>query len=439
MLALLFVFSIAQTQRVAGAKAEPGPGTHFADPVPITFFVNGFDNSTYDFGSPPGSNVVLNLTAVYPWSVYPSVSGSILIQYSSVPFPLSGSIPGWLTPSIQTGSVAMSKGSPLSVDVLISIGRSAAIGLKGSFAIDARYTDPMSGDSMTVPIIINVTTSSLLELPQTKAQVANALSGNAPSTGSSTSWAIGAGLCGTNDNYLLCGGSGVNWGSASGVEAPLIVPSFDDSTTTWIPLTAQISSSVAIQSALLAPSSGSTWEEYIYLINGNNYCGVNIDKVTAGSSWTLAILYVTYYPAWVAGSSTDGILHKLSDYCSGVPSTTTLYNENQEPVAFESYDANPNNFVFFEMNFNPAFEYQQGGNWYNPPAAFVVNANDYNTDWVLYGGYVVGGGNQTLWDILEGGQLQCSSVATYQLYIGYYANGPCGYSGTQTYLTQLMN
>jgi len=422
-----------------GQKADSNPISYLADPVPMNFFVNGFENATFDFSSPPGSNVVLNLTAVYPWSTYSSVSGPILVQYSFAPFPLSSSVPSWLTPSVRTNSMAMSKGSPLSVDIYTSISESAKLGLKGSFAIDAQYVDPVSGDSVTVPITINITTSNLLQLPQTKVQAASAYTNTVPSTGSSTSWAIGAGLCGTNDNVLLCGGKGVNWGGVSGVEAPLTVPSFDDSTTTWIPLTAEISSSVGIQSALLAPSSGSTWEEYIYLINGNNYCGVNIDSVTAGSAWTLAIVYVTSYPGWYAGSTTDGRLLKLSNYCSGVPSTTTLYNMNQEPVAFESYDTNPNNFVFFEMNFNPAFEYQQSGSWYNPPAAFVVNANDSSTGWVLYGGVVVGGGTPTLWDILEGGKLQCSSVATYQLYIGYYANGPCGYSGTQKFLVQLMN
>jgi hypothetical protein len=450
LISLLLLSIVPLSVRAQGQKAEPSPGSHVVDPVPMNFFINGFENTTYALSSPPGSNVMLNLTAVYPWNVYPFVNGPILVRYSFAPFPLSGSTPSWLTPSIQTSSLAMSKGSPISVDIYTSIGRSATIGLEGSFAIDAWYTDPVSGYSVTMPLIINVTTSNLLLLPQTKAQIPNATPSNASSTGNSKSWALGAGLCGTNDNSLLCGGTGVNWGNVNGLEAPLTVPSFADSTTTWIPLTAGIfNSTVGIQSALLAPSPGaSTWEEYIYVLNwGVNppyACGVNIDHVTAGNAWTLAILYITYsapYTGWYAGSTTDGVLKQLSNYCSYAPgpSTTALYNENQEPVAFESYDANANDFALFSMYFNPAFEYQQSGNWYNPPAAFAINANNGNTNWTLYGGYVVGGGTATPSMILEGGQLQCSSIPTYELYTGYNGNGPCGYGGTQTYLTKLMN
>ncbi len=87
------------------------------------------------------------------------------------------------------------------------------------------------------------------------------------------------------------------------------------------------------------------------------------------------------------------------------------------------------------MNANPVFNYLQGSTWYNPVGAYVVNSIDY----ISWGSYTIGGGTATPYAILEGGHLQCSTIGTYQLYLGYYANSPLYGCGTQTYATKLMN
>jgi hypothetical protein len=118
-----------------------------------------------------------------------------------------------------------------------------------------------------------------------------------------------------------------------------------------------------------------------------------------------------------------------------VPSSTTFYNQNREPFAFESWDSYVYDFALLIMNANPAFEYQQSSTWSDPIAAFVLNSNDSGP----WQSWVIGNATSTFADVLEGGHLQCSSIATYQLHVGYHANSPLYGCGTNKYDTQLMD
>jgi hypothetical protein len=120
-------------------------------------------------------------------------------------------------------------------------------------------------------------------------------------------------------------------------------------------------------------------------------------------------------------------------YCTA-PVNTPIYPENQEPVAFESYDSNGADFRSLLISENPAFEYEQGGTWHYPSGGFVLNAVDAGQ----WGSYVIGNDVPTPYQVMEAGHAQCASIGDNQLYLGYYTTSPLNDCGTAAYGVQLL-
>jgi len=411
-------------------KASQITSRNYETPVPVTFYVNGFlDKGVFNFSVPPGSHSTLNITATYPWYEIPAIDRLIVIQYSLAPFPLSSSVPDWLSLTMPSSLATMANESSSSSILHIEIGGATQDGVRGSFALHALYTDPLTSTQVLEVIVFNITadSASSQSLPSTPLILSNNHPVISPLT--TSSWALGAGLC-DKSSTNPCGGVGIQWSSTTGVETTIeSVPSFTESYTTYITLNAWFASGYLFQLVLAAPSSGSTWQESGWVLYPSGpACHFNTNTVTAGTlSWLMQIEYVgSPFNTWYFGDSQYS--YQISSHCT-LTSSTNLYSWNQEPFAFESFDTTGSNFNGLLMGVNPAFEYLYSGTWYNVPGAYVVNSNNANS----WGNKVIGGGSSTPSVIGEGGHLQLSTLGTYELDLGYNLA-----YGTQTYGTRLM-
>lgn len=413
----------------SSSASSTSSSKNFMTPVSASFYINGFpDDGIYNFSVSPGSQVSLNVTATYPWAAFPS-AGTFTITYSLNPFPLSSAIPAWLEPFVSPPSSTLVRGIASSAVLQIGLGDMITDGGRGSFALHATYVDPISNRQIVHVIVINVTASSSPgPILVSRVMAENSGPSVSPST---SSWALGAGLC-DSSTTSSCSGGGISWKTVVGISTWLTVPTgFTDSSTTYITLNGIPAPGGGwfFQMTLLAPSSGTTWQETVWVMGPNGYgCNFSPDSTTSGSSWTMVILYNSFYGIWYASDPNGS--WQISSYCS-VPSGSSFYSIDQEPFAFESYDLTYSHFTSLFLDATPVFQYEVSGTWYNPPGAYVVNANDASS----WDGWAVGGGSATPSQVLEGGHLQCSSLNTYELNLGYYTSVSCG---TNTFGTKLM-
>lgn len=430
-----FPSALAAVAATPGAPPNNGQtaSTNLETPVPVTFYVDGVpDQGIFGFGAAPGSQFSLNVTATYPWTGFPSAE-SFTIQYSLAPFPLPGVAPPWLGLSVSPSSSTMAKGSSSSTSLRVIVSKTMGDGSIGSFALHALYVDPVSDQHVLHVMVMNITTvSSSNEMPQST-KVPAVTSDSSP-IGGSGSWALGTGLCDSGSTGQ-CSGVGISWGSVVGIADWFTVPSgFTDSKTTAIVLTGSFASGWYFQFGLYAPTStgGTSWQETAWVISpGNSYaCSFNTDTASSGNPWEMQVVYNSFYGIWYFSDPNSS--WQVQFYCSGYASSSSFYAQNQEPFAFESHDTNGGDFANLLLDANPVFQYTFNlATWYNPPGAYVLNANDGSS----WGSYIVGGGSLTPAGVVEGGHLQCSSLGTYELELGYYTSVGCG---TSSYRVRLM-
>jgi len=107
-----------------------------------------------------------NVTANYPWTTgntntYPP---PIRVDYSFAPFPLSGTIPGWLHVSIQPSYITLSDGQNSTATLHLALDSSYPEET-ANFALHANYTDPLSGsrvmDVIVLGLVVNGTSTDL--------------------------------------------------------------------------------------------------------------------------------------------------------------------------------------------------------------------------------------------------------------------------------------
>ncbi len=295
---------MATLSMVPLASAQPGSPQSMATPVPLSFFINGQpDIGTFTVKSAAGSQFSLNVTATYPWATYAFATNSISIQYSVRAFPLAGVVPVWLGLSLAPSSLTLMRGSSSSTALVVAVAGAVSSGQRGSFSLNALYNDPVTKASVLHVMVINVTVDSTSGVALPSTIVHQEGSPNPDSL--SASWALGAGLC-DSSNTTPCGGTSISWGSQIGVSTTLTVPSFTDSTTTYITLNGAPASGWIFQFVLLAPASGSTWQESLWVGNPQGqWCSYNTNTVSSGTSWKMEILYVSSHgtTAWYAVDS----------------------------------------------------------------------------------------------------------------------------------------
>jgi hypothetical protein len=215
----------------------------------------------------------------------------------------------------------------------------------------------------------------------------------------------------------------------------LTIPTvFTDSISSSIELNIAPANGWLIQFNLQAPAtSGNPWQENFQILGpGYPGCGYNLITAYPGNSWFLEIRYLgSPQNSWTLTDPKRS--YWLNTYCSGLPSSTTFYSQNQEFFAFESYDPTYTDFTSLFMDAPTLMQYSpNGATWYNTPGAYVVNANNAGS----WGSWVIGSNYPTPSQVVEAGHLQCSALKTYELNLGYWWN-VCS-SGTNTFGTQLM-
>ena len=224
----------------------------------------------------------------------------------------------------------------------IALSSQAQSGLEGSFALDANYTLPTTGLSYVFVIVINVTPSAAAtdKLPSTP--VSNSVSEAAASPLTSSSWALGAGLCDSSSTgsgtIAPCNGSGIVWSYYDAVDETFTVPSYTNSVaTTYIELNANEAYDSLLQVVLIAPASGSTWQMQAWaLFSNGGSCHFNTGTTSSGRIGETLELYWVSGLGWLEYNQPMPLSYQYSNYCSGMPSSSSFYDVNQEPFAVES-------------------------------------------------------------------------------------------------------
>jgi hypothetical protein len=448
----LIISSLASGSAYANPSASPADRTTQAwgsnQPVFMPFWINGYpDVGVVNFSLPQGTDEQVEIYSQYPFTL-PNPT-EVPVNFTILPFPISSSLPSWLsvtTPqSIQVTSAIASN-----VTLAIEIASGTANGTRGVFELRATYVDPDESTVIQV-ITIGITANSTVTSPQS---IPFSQLRPVPDP---ADWALGVGVCASN-NTGNCG-AGVSWSSVTAVKSSFTVPNWsppsesNSTQTTYITVNAGIAYNFILQVELCqeaAVCSGATTTKWVegfttaQPLSGTNgvYYNYYPGTISGGSATTLQIGYSTsYYGDWYAeiGSSQWAIEY----YTTTLPSVSSLFNYNQEPFAFESYDHVGSDFNGIYMNVNPATEYYTSS-WQNPSEVVIVRNDAGHSSWCGTGFCSIIGTQGTYLSVpssfLEAGHWQCpNQISNYQIYIGSETQGylnSCGGSspgGSNTY------
>lgn len=436
---------------VSSATTMPGTSSSGGaiHPMMIAFWINGFpDIGFVNFSLAQGKEAQLKISGQYAVSL-PNVS-PIPVSFSISPFPTWSSLPSWLTIRTPATMQATSK-SVSSSNLPIEIASAAADGARGDFELRATYIDPMTGATVVQIMTIAITADSAVTAIQSATfNPIKAPTVKLPPGGSMSSWALGVGVCSSN-NTGNCGSYGVNWNSATAVKSSFTVPDWsppsesNSTLVTYITVNAGVAFDSVLQVELCqeaAVCSGASTTNWVMgftsaqPLNGTRgtYYNYFPGTISEGTATTLQVGYSSSYTGgWYAeiGGSTWAYASYLTH--ATIPSTTHLFNYNQEPFAVESYDLTGSDFNSLYMNVNPAANYYSTSttSWETPTSAMSV-INDIGTppsEWCGSGfcsiigtiGSSVPGVPSTF---VEAGNHECSGqISSGQIWIGSSTQG----------------
>jgi hypothetical protein len=433
----------------AAAGSVPSSGTSQGGAVnPITswFWVNGLPGAgLMNFSVPQGEQTSFTISAEYP--IASANVPSINMSFSVAPFPVTSVVPSWLS-LVHPDNLTVVPGKVQSTALLVALGSSVPDGSSGQFELRAAYTDPLTGWHIQQIMTIRVTADSSAPTVQPQSKL-NPLP---PYSGGTSSWALGVGVCSSN-NTGNCGSLGVAWSSATAVKSSFTVPSWDYPTSacssncvpSYFVETLGIAYNYILQLAIgqwyygaSNSSSPADWGELLAVVqpitNGYSVTDLGASSITSGHTITMTIGY-DGASEWDA---TDGSASTwyFNGYFSGVPNVTNIFEYNQEPFAFESYDTTGADFNSLYVSIYPSVQYYTSA-WHTPNSAIALPSSAGHSSWCGSGFCSIVGSQaptvSTPTSFVEGGNSECNTVSVGQIYIGSDTQGilsSCGSTNT---------
>jgi len=416
-------------------------------PIVPDYYINGYYpyNGAFSYARAPGSVTSFNVTATYPWSSSKVISNVLPLYYVITPFPSSGSIPTWLSLSAPA-SATMEKNHASSGTLTMIVSDTAESGQSTSFALDAYFTDPLTGITGYFVIDFNIVVESTATgaLPTRLISTPVQTIPQTPPLFLSSSWALGVGLCDLSSTTHCATRFGITWSSEDGVKTDFTVPSYTaaGSDNTFVVATLGLQASNGSyywpQYVAIAPTTGSTWQLQMQIIYPHSApCFHNTGTVSAGSAESLQIFYSL---GWLAQDSSGSNFLYGSQCTNGGAPGSTVTGGGQEPFAFESYDGTSSDFNSLIVNANPVFSYTSNGgvSWTPPTHEFSATSNGGGL-----GGWTVGGSTYSPpSNVVEAGpniSSNCASAATSQIYLGSTSQSPLSSScGTNSAWVELQ-
>jgi len=436
----MFLLLVSTVIETVSARLDPTsnmnpssrPSTHCCKghPFEIFFWFNGFpDVGLLIFYLPQGRPVSLDVSLEYPFSS-PGLS-PIPVSFSLAPFPVTSTIPSWLSVT-PPPTVILVSGLVEHITVELKVEGTTPNGESGEFELQARYIDPVTGWDVTHVMTLKIVADSSASVRQSTFSLVEP---TVVKLGD-PSWALGPGLCSSN-NTGNCG-YGVAWNQVTAIESTFTVPGWAPPSPcsggfgaclTFINVNAGIAYDYILQFMLCqfcsraSNSSSGNWGIQIAYIEPirNVYHSANVGTYASGQSITMELAHDPTN-GWYAYDLLTQWFY--SGYFTGVPNVSTLFEYNQEPFAFESYDTVGGDFNPLYINVNPAAHYYITS-WNDPTSAIALPGNAGHSRWCGGRSFcVLIGGNVTVpSSFVEAGNFECSSIPVAQIYIGSNTQG----------------